>query len=264
MLRLVEERVDVAQLDDAPRVHDDDAVGELGDQAEVVGDEDDRRVRLALGGLDHLHDLGLDRHVERRRRLVGDEHRRRVGDGHGDHPALPHATRELVRVLAVALLGIGHADEREQVDDPPLRLVLARLRGLCARIASAIWLPTVSTGFSDVIGSWKIIAMSPPRILRSSSLFIVSRSRPLKIASPLAMRPGGCGMSPSTREHGDALPRAGLADDAEHLAREELVAHARDGLHDAVLRLELDGQVVDREDRVRASQATSLGALVRA
>ena len=28
-----------------------------------------------------------------------------------------------------------------------------------------IWRPIVSTGFSEVIGSWKIIAMSLPRIL---------------------------------------------------------------------------------------------------
>ena len=34
------------ELDDAAGVHDDDAVGELGDQAEVVRDQDDRRVRL--------------------------------------------------------------------------------------------------------------------------------------------------------------------------------------------------------------------------
>ena len=100
---------------------------------------------VSLGRLDHLHDLSLDRHVERRRRLVGDEHRRRVGDRHGDHPALPHASRELVRVLAVALLGIGDADEREQVDDPPLGFVLFHA-GLWARIASAICGPTVSTG----------------------------------------------------------------------------------------------------------------------
>jgi hypothetical protein len=33
-----------------------------------------------------------------------------------------------------------------------------------SRIASTIWSPTVNTGFSAVIGSWKIMAMSRPRI----------------------------------------------------------------------------------------------------
>ena len=75
MPRRLEDREDVADLHDAARVHDDHAVGELRDEPEVVGDEDDRRVRLLLGRLDHLDDLRLDRHVERRRRLVGDEDR---------------------------------------------------------------------------------------------------------------------------------------------------------------------------------------------
>ena len=75
MPRIVEDRVDVADLDDTARVHDDDAIGELSDKAEVVRDEDDRGLRVLLGGLDHLDDLGLDRHVERRRRLVGDRAR---------------------------------------------------------------------------------------------------------------------------------------------------------------------------------------------
>ena len=44
MPRLVEDREDVGELDDAARVHDDDAIGELRDQAEIVGDQDDRRV----------------------------------------------------------------------------------------------------------------------------------------------------------------------------------------------------------------------------
>ena len=71
--RLVEDRVDVGELDDVAGVHDDDAVCELGDEPEVVRDEDDRRVRLLARGFQHLHDLRLDRHVERGRRLVGDQ-----------------------------------------------------------------------------------------------------------------------------------------------------------------------------------------------
>ena len=39
----------------------------------------------------------------------------------------------------------------------------------CSSTASAIWWPTVCVGFSEVSGSWKIIPMSSPRILRMSS-----------------------------------------------------------------------------------------------
>src|ERR671930_121615 len=52
-------------------------------------------------------------------------------------------------------------------------------------IASTSCAPIRCTGFSDVIGSWKIIAMSFPRMSRRRLELIVSRFSPLKIASPL-------------------------------------------------------------------------------
>ena len=69
--------------------------------------------------------------------------------------------------------------------------------GLCTRIASLIWSPIVSTGLSEVIGSWKIIAMSPPRSSRNSFLRMPIRSRPSNVAWPATIRPGGTGISPS-------------------------------------------------------------------
>ncbi len=49
---------------------------------------------------------------------------------------------------------------------------------MCMRSTSVSWKPTVNTGFSDVIGSWKIIEMSAPRILRNSSWPSSTRFRP--------------------------------------------------------------------------------------
>ena len=63
--------------------------------------------------------------------------------------------------------------------------------GLCAASASSIWKPIVSTGLSEVIGSWKIIDSSPPRSLRSSDRFIFIRLLPLYQASPRTIRPWG-------------------------------------------------------------------------
>ena len=48
----------------------------------------------------------------------------------------------------------------------------------------------MSTGFSDDIGSWKIIEMSLPRNLRSSSSFSASTSRPSKVMLPATILPG--------------------------------------------------------------------------
>ena len=52
---------------------------------------------------------------------------------------------------------------------------------------------------------------------------------------------------PHDRHRGHALARAGLADDAEHLAALELERDAVDGVNDAVLGRELDAEVLDLE-----------------
>src|SRR3974390_3141212 len=53
----------------------------------------------------------------------------------------------------------------------------------------------VSTGLSEVIGSWKIIAMFLPRTSRIASSSSASRSRPASLTEPPAIRPGGSGTS---------------------------------------------------------------------
>ena len=51
------------------------------------------------------------------------------------------------------------------------------------------------------------------------------------------------------RQHGHALARAGLADDAEHLALAKRQAHAVDRAQGAALRREVDVEVLDLEQR---------------
>ena len=71
--RMLEELVDRSLLGHPGRVHHDDLVGDLGDDAEVVGDHDDRGAVVVLELVHQLEDLRLRRDVERRRRLVGDQ-----------------------------------------------------------------------------------------------------------------------------------------------------------------------------------------------
>ena len=53
----------------------------------------------------------------------------------------------------------------------------------------------VSTGFSDVMGSWKIMAISLPRTFCICCSLNPPRSSPLKRTSPLTILPGGSGTS---------------------------------------------------------------------
>ena len=58
-------------------------------------------------------------------------------------------------------------------------------------MVSRICRPTVNTGFSAVIGSWKIMETFEPRIARMARSPARRRSRPAKVTAPLAARPGG-------------------------------------------------------------------------
>ena len=97
MLRLREQHLARRLLEHAARVHDGDVVAHLRDHAEIVRDEDDRGPEVVAQRLDELQHLRLHRHVERRRRLVGDEDVGAERKRHRDHRALAHAARHLVR-----------------------------------------------------------------------------------------------------------------------------------------------------------------------
>ena len=73
----------------------------------------------------------------------------------------------------------------------------ARSMPWCKRIDSPIWSPTVKTGFSEVIGSWKIIAISAPRMSRIVAASAAARSirvpsRRAKSIRPEVIRPPPC------------------------------------------------------------------------
>ena len=102
--------------------HDDDAIGKMLDDAEIVGDEHDRHAETLLQRAQQIEDLRLDRHVERGRRLIGDEQIRFIGECHGDHDTLALAAGHFMRIGIDAALGFGNADELEQFQHAHLGL----------------------------------------------------------------------------------------------------------------------------------------------
>ena len=93
-----EDGVEGSGVDDVPVLHDDQVVGHVGDDREVVGDQHEREPVLPLEPSEQHEDLRLRRHVERRRRLVGDQELRAAGDRDRDDDALALPAGELVRV----------------------------------------------------------------------------------------------------------------------------------------------------------------------
>ena len=76
MPRALEDLLDGPGLDDAAAIHDGDTVGDLGDDAEIVRDEDHGRARLGLAPGEHGKHLRLHGDVEGGRRFVGDDESR--------------------------------------------------------------------------------------------------------------------------------------------------------------------------------------------
>ena len=84
-------------------IHDEHVVRDVPHDAEVVRDEEVGEPELLLQVGQQVQHLGLDRDVERRDRLVGDEQLRRQHQGAGDGDALALAAGEHVRVAGVVL-----------------------------------------------------------------------------------------------------------------------------------------------------------------
>ncbi len=117
-----------AALDDAAGIHDRDAVGDLGSDAEIVRHEDHAHAQLALQPPQQDQHLHLHGRVERRRRLVGEQQARLARQRHRDHRALPQAARQFVRVGVEPALRGRDAHEVEQLQRPGARRQRGRPR----------------------------------------------------------------------------------------------------------------------------------------
>ena len=132
----------------------------------------------------------------------------------------------------------------------------------CTSSASRICRPMVSTGLSEVIGSWKIIAISRPRIV--AQLLVVEREQVAAAEHRRALRDAAVpGEDPEQRERGDALAAARLADDPERLAGGDVERDAVDGVDEPSLGAELDVQVVDDEERLSSHGLAASGRAPR-
>ena len=73
MQRSLEQALLVGGLDDAAEIHDRDPVRDVLDHREVVGDEQVGQPVFVLEVHQQIDDLGLDRHIQSRYRLVADD-----------------------------------------------------------------------------------------------------------------------------------------------------------------------------------------------
>ena len=150
-----EDLVTGADLDDPTEVHDGDVVGDEPQRRQVVRDEQIRSAAESLQVLEQVEDLRADRHVQRRDRLVADDHPR------VDAPAPGRWTPvAAVRRRAGADTGrrrnLGKPDPFEELLDRRL-LVGAGDPRYAERLAHRV--PDGHSRVERVVGSWNTICM---------------------------------------------------------------------------------------------------------
>ena len=107
--------LDGALLDHLAVAQHDDAIGDVGDDAEIMGDQQHAHAAVAPEIVDQAQDLALGGDVERGRRLVRDQKRRLVRHRHRDHDALALAAGELERIAVGQQRRVRQADLRQQL-----------------------------------------------------------------------------------------------------------------------------------------------------
>ncbi len=129
MARLGENRGCRPLFDDLAALHDAGAVSDRPHDAEIVGDEQHRKAAPGAQFGKQLEDLRLHGDVECRRRLVGDQQLRIVGERHGDHHPLTLSAGKLVREGAEPRLRFANADLMQEFE---------RARPRCRRAHAAV------------------------------------------------------------------------------------------------------------------------------
>ena len=100
---------------------------------------------------------------------------------------------------------------------------------------------------SEVIGSWKIIEMSRPRISRISLVGELEQVAALEQDAPAGDAAGGFGKQPHDGERGDRFAAAGFADEGDDLTGLDLVGNAVDRTHDTARGVEFHAEALDLE-----------------
>ena len=125
MTRVCEQLFGLGHLHHAPGVHHRHAVGHAGHHAQVVRDEKNGGAELFFNLAEQFQHLRLYGDVQRRGRLIGDQHLGIADQRHRDHHPLAHAAAEAVRIIAQAAGGLRDADFSQYLSGTAPRLPAA-------------------------------------------------------------------------------------------------------------------------------------------
>mgnify|MGYP003694400329 CR=1 FL=1 len=201
-----------------------------------------------------VEDLRLDRDVERRGRLVGDQELGPAGERHGDHHALAHAAGKIVRIVVDAAAGRRNAAPGRAARSPRSRAAPARRAVVAASSTSAICSPIVQhrveRGHRLLLDQRRSACRGLARISRSRQRQEVAPSNRMRPERDLraGRRQAASPTAPSPTCRSPISPDQRRASRPGSIAK-PISAHRRSGR-------EGDGQVLDREAGAHRSSET--------
>ena len=226
MARVVEEPVDAALFDDSAAIHHRDAPRGFRHQAEVMCDQDHCGAGPSAHVGEHLHDLRLDRHVQRGGGFVGNEKGRIIRDRHGDHRALAHAAGKFIGILGGATRRVRNADARQELDHA-IPDGAARQRG----VVDADRFRNLTADAPHRIERRHRVLKDHRQLAAANGAHRIEReARNIAATQPdfAAHDPQARRQQPHDGQHRDALARAGLAHQPEHVIRRDIERDAVD------------------------------------
>ena len=228
-------------FDDATGIHDVDVVAGLGDDGEIVGDEDDGGTEVFLALVDEVENLLLDGDVEGGGGLVGNEKLGLGDEGHRDHHSLAHAAGEFVGIAVDAGFGFGDADFGERFDGAGAGLV-------------AFDVEMQGEGLDELVDNLEVGIEGGHGILEDhrdalaangEEVFLVGRQEIMAVEEGFAVVnfSGGFGDQSEEGVAGDGLAGAGFANDAESFALFDSERDVFDRVDDAVAGVKAGGEI---------------------
>ncbi|OPZ97699.1 MAG: hypothetical protein BWY71_01527 [Planctomycetes bacterium ADurb.Bin412] len=200
-----------------------------------------RHVILFLEVFDQVEDLRLDRNIQGRGRLIGDQQGRVAAQRHGNHHPLPHPAGHLVRIGADPLLRIGHPDQPQHLHRsfPCLMslFILMEFHGLHDLVPHRI--DRIQAGHRFLKDHGNFVAANLPHLLFRKAQQVL----PVKQDFPLGDFPRRIGNQPQNGKGRHALPAAALPHHRQRLALLNIIADVIDGFQFPILREEGNLQI---------------------
>ena len=239
---MIMESVGPLQLDELAGIHHRRAVAHRGGQVEIVGDEEQRHAELLAQRIDDRHHLGLDGHVQRRGRLVGEDQTRPGQKGGGDHHPLQHPAGELVRIHPQAPRAVVDAHLREHLNR--LLLGFRAAYRLTQRLGHEVADPPNWVGMRS-----RVLEHHRDLVTVGAEIAAVQRVDIAPIKAHPAVDLGSAGQKPRNRANSHRFARSRLAHESQRLARgdgeRDIVEHrAQLARHRQLHGQALDGQEI--------------------